>query len=65
MAEGESKFKIKMQDDDRFVDPRKLLKKIQGQLGPSEYKIASKLPVDEQIKILKAYYKLNVVESDK
>lgn len=64
MAEGESKFRIKMQDDDKFVDPRKLLKKIQDKLGPSEYKIASRLPVDEQINILKSYFKLKVIESE-
>lgn len=65
MAEGESKLRIKMADGNEFVDPRKLLKKIQSKLGPSEYKIASKLPVDEQINILKSYFKLDVVESEK
>lgn len=64
MAERELKYRIKLKDSDQFEDPRKLLKKIQKELGPSEYKIASRLPVDEQINILKSYFNLEVMLSE-
>ncbi len=63
-VEGGQKIRIKLQNEDKFVDPKKLLKKIQGQLGSSEYKVACRLPPDEQIHILKFYFKFDIIKSD-
>lgn len=65
MAERTEKYLVKLEGSDEFADPRKLLKKIQKELGPSEYKVANRLPIEDQISILKSYYKLNVVVSEK